>query len=46
MYESVCWERSPAIACVIAKRHGIDAYWTAFPTTKNSSDCTPALRPM
>ena len=32
--------------CVIAKMHGIDAYCTALPTTKNSSDSTPAARPM
>ena len=30
---SVCWKRSPAIALVIAKRHGIDAYCTALPIT-------------
>ena len=33
MYERVCCERSPAIACVMAKRQGIDAYWTALPIT-------------
>jgi hypothetical protein len=33
MYPSVCWYRSPEIICVIAKMHGIDAYWSAFPTT-------------
>ena len=46
MYPSVCWNRSPPIVKVIAKRHGIAAYWTAFPITKNSSDSRPAERPM
>ena len=46
MYPSVCWNRSPPIVNVIANRHGIAAYCTAFPITKNSSDSRPAERPM
>ena len=40
------WKRSPATMFVIAKRHGIDAYWSALPITKNLSDPIPVVRPM
>ena len=43
---SVFWKRSPPIACAMANRQGIEAYWSAFPIRKNSSEARPAERPM